>query len=345
MLFSVSSGLHELISHNLSIIPSIPDSMCCSRLSTGGRVNTGFRVVKLLIRYSVSVRVLVQEKRSYEQQIIDVLRLKGGCVVGFNTLIDMRPGGKAFHSTTLANALKKLENNKKITKTTVREGNHEQSKYCIIETKIEKTWVKIFNKHLKTTERTLKNPELTSDERVFLTRNYIQKALHLVDTYRLFLMCPDVFDLDGTRFPRIKGITEKLFKEIQYKINLLKGDEKSRLVNGLLPSEPKFYSLQEYRKITHEETPDEKRQKEIELETALEKSFQEAPYCIFCGHKSKNRKESEKHEEEHAANLEKNTIDSFRNFKGFHCTACGKIAGTNFIQMEKHRCKIKIKKK
>ena len=287
---------------------------------------------------------MVQENQTYEQQVIEILHLNGGCVVGFNTLIDMRPGEKQFHSTTLSNALNKLENDKKITRTKVRTGKRKQTKICIVETKIEETWKRVFDNHLKTTERSLKNPELTSDERVFLTRNYIQKALHLVDTYRLFLMCPDVFDLDGTRFPRIKGITEKLFNEIQNKINLLKGDEKSVLVNGLLPSEPKFYSLKEYREMTHEDTPDEKRQKEIELETALEKSFQEAPYCIFCGHRSKNHLESEKHEEEHATNFEKNTVKSVKKFKGLHCTACGKIAGTNFIQMEKHKCKIKTKK-
>ncbi len=286
---------------------------------------------------------MVQENQGYEEQIFDILRLKGGCVIGFNKLKNMRPGGKMFHPTALSKATAKLEKENKISITKIKVGKHEQNEYRIIETKIDEAWQKLYEKHFKLIERSLKNRELTDSEKIFLTHNYVKQALYLHDMFRAMLFSPDSFDIDTKRTTKINLLNERIMKEVQNKINKLSVEQRSKLLNSINPTQPKLYSLNEYREMIHEETQDEKYQKEIALENQRDRSFQDEPFCMFCGVKAKNYKESDKHQEIHIKNFQKNTIQSMKAFEGFYCTRCGKLVG-DYDKMEKHRCKIQNRK-
>jgi len=287
--------------------------------------------------------VLHSRKSPYEVEILETLRLNGGQIIGFNELLSKRASGSSFHPTRAAEALRKLEKDGEIK---IEEtGFGKQKKYILIEHDLEKSFEQL-TKELKKIEMQFNTPKITNKEKIFLTSNYLQLGLHKIIVLEMLQIGNDILDLKKSKLENVKKLKEKLRQDLQSKFNELSIEGRKSTFNMLwnFEKEPNLWSLQKYRDWFHKPSANEKRAEKIAVEEELERLFQKDPYCLFCGHKSKNHKESEKHNEVHLKNVEKDTIEVFKNFEGVYCSACGKLVGT-VKQLEKHKCKIKKTKR
>jgi len=287
--------------------------------------------------------VIRSRKSPYEYEILDTLRLNGGQIIGFNELLTKRVLGSSFHPTRAAAALKKLEKDGEIK---IEEtGVGKQKKYILIEHDLEKSFEKL-TKQLKKIEIQFNTPKITTKEKIFLTSNYLRLGLHKIVVLEMLQLGNDILDLKTSKIENVKKLEEKLRQDLQSKFNGLPIEEKQSTFNMLwnFEKEPDIWSLQKYRDWFHKPTVNEKRTQLMAIEEEEEKSFQKEPYCLVCGHKSENHKESHKHIRDHLKDVEKDTVEFFKHFDGVYCTKCGKLVGT-IKQLEKHKCKIKTRKK
>jgi len=274
------------------------------------------------------------EKRDYKSQILEFLAHDD--VMGFNTLKKMGN----FHPNRLKAHLVELEKEGQVS----IDRTNKIHVYSYITPKIdEKYATKI--KDLKQIENSLKAPDLKPVERTLLLSNYLKLAFHKYDLLRILSLWPQGPELTSKQIRIMKIFQEKLFKDIKKKLEELDDLERAKVLNVLVSNysnKPYLMSLQSYREYTHKPTSEEKRQEKLRLEKEKEKVFLDSPYCIFCGFKPANYKEVDKHEEQHANNFQKNTIESVKSFKGFYCPVCGKNVGS-MDKIDKHNCKLKRK--
>lgn len=286
---------------------------------------------------------MIQSRKSqYEYEILETLRLNGGQIIGFNELLTKRVSGNSFHPTRAAEALKKLEKNGEIK---IEEtGVGKQKKYVLIEHDLEKSFEKL-TKQLKKIEIQFNTPKITTKEKIFLTSNYLQLGLHKITVLEMLELGNEILDLKTSKIENVKKLKEKLRQDLQSKFNELSIEERQSTFNMLwnFEKEPNMWSLQQYRDWFHKPTANEKRTQLMVMEEEWEKSFQKEPFCFFCGHKSKNHKESLNHARDHLKDIEKDRKAAFEHSEDNYCTKCGKLVGT-MKQLEKHKCKIKIKK-
>jgi len=277
------------------------------------------------------------KESSYQKEILDILKYNNE-IVGFNNLKNMRGPKKKFNPGPLSKALTNLKNGRLITVEKMLNG---QTKYTLSEPKINKAWEKITNEKLKPIDNQLKNPDLKNKEKVFLISNYIKKALYLHDSFRMLSLCREVFDIPKEKMSIAESVQKKLYLDVKDRINKLTINEKSIIANVLHQEEPNLMTLKEYREITYIPIRKEKSEAKKKIIEDRERLFQKEPYCMVCGKKSRNYKESEKHESKHGKEIAKNFLKEIKKFEGFYCMQCGKFVGSP-NELDKHKCEIKI---
>jgi hypothetical protein len=270
-------------------------------------------------------------KETYTTEIIQILREQNdGCITGFNELVKKRHGNKKFNTNRLVTALKKLEKNNEIT---VKKTGNNQNKYCLVDHQYMKGWQTLYEKELQPLANKI---DITTNqkERYFLTYNYLKHAYYLYQIFNLYSLYPYEFELIH-KLPIIQKIASQIINDIKNKIEKMTEQERKSLISTIFPKKPELLSLTEFRNLTHIPTPKEKKQMKKEHLANLEKEFQNHPFCMWCGHKSKNYAESKKHEETHAKNLEKDPFKSISQFQAIYCETCGDKF-TNFNSFLRH---------
>ncbi|KAG2473374.1 MAG: hypothetical protein NPMRTHETA2_1260017 [Nitrosopumilales archaeon] len=242
---------------------------------------------------------------SYDGQILDILRLEGGRIVGFNTLkklgITIRDG-KPFHGNELKLAIERLKKSGQIKVNTI--GNRGDKEYILPDQNIEKAYKKL-TKEMQKMEMRLYQSGLKQDEKRLFLHNYFRLAFHNLDFLRYVKFGKDVFT--KVKAPpalrKIEKLENKLVDEIQKKIDSLDPDEKMRIFNLLSPKEPELLSLEDYRKYTHIPTEKEKREEKLKLKQQRIEDHKNNPFCGHCGKKTKDYTEKDKHSDRHLKEL------------------------------------------
>jgi len=268
----------------------------------------------------------------YEKQINEIIKIEGE-VVGFNNLLEMRGKDKKFNPGPASKALKKLKTKGEIMIDKTQDG---RTRYRPFKPYFDKAYEK-FTERLEPIKKTLNDPSLKPNEKLFILGNYFQTALQIYDNFRLMILAPDLYTVDS-KINSIIMLQQRLFKTLREEMDKLSHNEKTYVLNRVYQEPKNLFSLKKYREITYKPTAKEKREAKLKERRMLEKSFQEAPYCIFCGFKSRNYLDSEKHEKEHEKNFGKYPMKSIKSFEGLYCVACGKLVGL-FDELEKHKCK------
>lgn len=269
----------------------------------------------------------------YEKQINEIIKIEGE-VVGFNTLLKMRGKDKKFNPSPASKALKKLNKKGEIMIDKTQDG---RTRYRPLKPYFDKAYEK-FTERLEPIKKTLNDPSLKPNEKLFMFGNYFQTTLQIYDNFRLMILAPDVYEVNS-KIKSIIMLQQRLFKEMKEKMDKLSSTEKNYVLNRIYQEPKNLVSLKEYREITHKPTKQEKREarrRELEQQEEL---FQQEPFCEVCGHRSKNYKDSQKHMDRHVKNLEKDPLKSLHGFKGFYCERCGSFLGVG-KELVKHKCKL-----
>jgi len=280
--------------------------------------------------------VLHYEKTQYEMEILEILRLNGGEITGFNELLNKRSSGRSFHPTRTATALKKLEKEGEIK---IEEtGFAKQKKYILIEHNIEKAYDKL-TKKLQKIEIQFNSPNLKEKEKVFLTSNYLRLGLHKLTLLKLLQLSNQILEIKKSKLDSYKKLEEMLFQDLHSKFNELSIQEKHKTfqMTWNFEKEPTLWSLQKYREWFHKPTAKEKREEKITIKIKQKEDFEKNPFCNTCGDKQKDYESAEKHVEHHMKEFEKGFTAIYTKYgmTGF-CTSCGKKLPKNQKSAEKH---------
>jgi len=273
-------------------------------------------------------------------EILEILRLNGGEITGFNELLNKRSSGKSFHPTRTSTALKKLEKDGEIK---IEEtGFAKQKKYILIEHNMEKAYDEL-TKKLQKIEIQFNSPNLKEDEKVFLTSNYIQFGLYKITLLKLLQIGNQILHMKKLKLDNTEKLEQMLFHNLQSKFNELSVPEKQKVFQMTLnfEKEPTLWSLQKYREYFHKPTAKEKREEKIATEIKQKENFKKNPFCQICGKKQNDHKLSEKHYDEHLKKMKnkikKGMTNFYANFIGTgFCGNCGKKLSKNEKAAEKH---------
>ena len=274
--------------------------------------------------------MIQRKQRDYKAEILDIL--VQGDVTGFNTI---KKSGH-FHPNRLKVHLYELE---KLGKISINKSN-KQHVYSFLTPKIDDNYSKLTNE-LKEIENSLKNPKLKEDEKTLLLSNYLKLGFYLHDLFRLYILWPKDTEFSIQQYRTMSDFQNRILKDIINKLNEFSDLKKAKVLSVLLKNfeeKPHMLSVSQYREITHIPTVKEKREARIKQQIINEKEFQKKPFCKFCGHKSKNYNESQKHEDKHSTSFEKNPLKSIHNFKGLYCEKCGEFM--DIKKLGKHKCKL-----
>jgi len=238
---------------------------------------------------------------TYDEEILEILRLNGGKILGFNTLKNKRTP-KPFHGNELKLATERLERKDLINVKTV--GKRGDKEYNLIDHNIEKAY-DLFIGKMQEMEHQLYNPNLKKDEKRVLHRNYMIVALHNLDLLRFFRYAKDAYKRQGkpVSLKKIESLEARLDTDIQKKLGSLDEDERSRLLNLMMPKEPNLLTLEDYRRYTHKATAQEKREEKLQLKQRLIENHANSPFCSHCGKKTRDYTEKDKHDEKHLKEL------------------------------------------
>jgi len=267
----------------------------------------------------------------YEKEINEIIKINGE-VVGFNNLLEMRGKGKKFNPSPASKALKKLKTKGEIMIDKIQDG---RTRYRPFKPYFDKAYEK-FTERLEPIKKTLNDPSLKPNEKLFMLGNYFQTTLQIYDNFRLMILAPDVYDAES-KVKSIIMLQQRIFKKMKEEMDKLSSTEKNYVLNRIYQEPKNLVSLKEYREITYKPTAKEKREAKLKEAKMLEQEFKKSPYCSWCGSKSSNYKESIQHEKQHEKNFSKDPLKSIRNFQGLYCKFCGKVV--DIKKLDKHKCK------
>jgi len=267
----------------------------------------------------------------YEKQITEIIKIEGE-VVGFNNLLDMRGKDKKFNPSPASKALKKLQKKGEIIIDKTQDG---RTRYRPFKPYFDKAYEK-FTERLEPIKKTLNDPSLKPNEKLFMLGNYFQTALQLYDNFRLIILNPGLYE-DDSKVKSAIMLQQRLFKKMKEEMGKLSSAEKSYVFRRIYQEPKNLVSLKEYREITHKPTAKEKREAKLKEAKMLEQEFKKSPYCSWCGSESSNYKESIQHEKQHEKNFSKDPLKSIRDFQGLYCEFCGVLV--DIKKLDKHKCK------
>ena len=234
---------------------------------------------------------------TYDEEILEILRLNGGKILGFNTLKNKRTP-TPFHGNELKLAIGRLEKKRLIKVNTI--GKRGEKEYLLVDQNIEKAY-KSFSKQMQEMENQLYKPNLKKDEKRLFHHNYMILALHNLNLLRFFRYANETYKRQGkpVSLKKIEGLEARLDADIQKKLDTLDKDECGRLLNLMAPKEPKLLTLQDYRAYTHKPTEQEKREEKLKLKQQQTEEHKNSPFCGKCGKKTKDYNDKDNHLEKH----------------------------------------------
>jgi len=234
---------------------------------------------------------------TYDEEILEILRLNGGKILGFNILKNKRTP-TPFHGNELKLAIERLEKKGLIKVNTI--GKRGEKEYLLVDQNIEKAY-KSFSKQMQEMENQLYKPNLKKDEKRLFHHNYMILALHNLNLLRFFRYANEAYKRQGKpiSLKKIESLEVRLDKDIQNKLDTFDEDEKDRLLNLMMPKEPRLLTLEAYRSYTHKPTEQEKREEKLMLKQRQIKDHKINPFCRKCGKKTKDYSDKDKHEDRH----------------------------------------------
>lgn len=238
---------------------------------------------------------------TYDEEILEILRLNGDKIQLFTTLKNKRIP-KPFHGNELKLAIERLEKKGLIKVNTI--GNRGEKEYLLVDQDIEKIY-ESFSKQMQKMENQLYKPNLKKDEQRLFHHNYMILALHNLNLLRFFRYANEAYKRQGKpiSLKKIEGLEARLDKDIQNKLDTLDEDERDRLLNLMMPKEPNLLTLEAYRSYTHKPTEQEKREEKLKLKQQRIEDHKVNPFCRHCGKKTKDLIDKEKHDDRHIKEL------------------------------------------
>jgi len=238
---------------------------------------------------------------TYDEEILEILRLNGGKILGFNTLKNKRTP-KPFHGNELKLAIERLEKSSQIKVKTI--GSRGEKEYILVDQNIEKAY-ESFSKQMQKMEMKLYQPNLKKDEQRLFHHNYMILALHNLNLLRFFRYANEAYKRQGkpVSLKKIESLEARLDKDIQNKLDALDEGERDRLLNLMMPKEPNLLTLEAYRSYTHKPTEQEKREEKLKLKQQRIEDHKISPFCRHCGKKTKDYADKDKHVDRHMEEL------------------------------------------
>jgi len=238
---------------------------------------------------------------TYDEEILEILRLNEDKILGFNTLKNKRTP-KPFHGNELKLAIERLEKKGLIKVNTI--GNRGEKEYIRVDQNVQKAY-EILSEKMQDMENQLYKPNLKKDGQRLFHYNYMVLALHNLDLLRFFRYAKDAYKRQGkpVSLKKIESLEAKLDADIQKKLDTLNEDERGRLLNLMMPKEPKLLTLEDYRAYTHKPTEQEKREEKLKLRQRQIEDHKNSPFCRHCGKKTKDYTDKAKHEDKHLEEL------------------------------------------
>jgi hypothetical protein len=179
-------------------------------------------------------------KRDYDKEIREILLSNGGCVTGFNKLMDMK-GKHYFHPNFLKLHLEKLKGKGKIT----IEPTGNKLRYCLTDTdspdlekklglhkkpNLEKEFKKFIADLLKLKNELLK-PNIKENEKMLITTDFIKIALRKYDQLNVGWLYAKCCSHDKNQVKIIESSKRKILDLMKKQLNELDEIDRKRIIN------------------------------------------------------------------------------------------------------------------